>query len=180
MQELQARAVTSKPASDHVTPNTVAINTGAPRKVGCHLPDGTPVDSCASNDPSCICDPNWVPPTPTAKPSPCGCAADDLECNIKCSAAPFDDAKAEASLAQIEGSLRDLCLGGAWDAPSGSGRAKITFGTSGLVSTVQIDPPYAGTVIGACIEKRFTMARVPSFAGSPVTVPKSFFATKTP
>ena len=43
------------------------------------------------------------------------------------------------------------------------------------VSTVEVDqPPYSGTSVGGCVAAKFRGARVPAFAGSPVSVGKSF------
>ena len=66
-------------------------------------------------------------------------------------------------------------------APAGSdvsGHAKITFTPSGIVSLATVDPPYAGTSIGACVEERYRAARVSKFSGAPRVVGKSFFIKK--
>jgi hypothetical protein len=51
----------------------------------------------------------------------------------------------------------------------------VTFEPSGKVSTADVDAaPFAGTQTGACIAAKFRAASIPSFAGSSVTVGKSF------
>jgi hypothetical protein len=58
---------------------------------------------------------------------------------------------------------------------AGSGKAQVTFDTSGRVSAARIvSGPFAGTPTGTCAMKHFRAARVPAFSGKPVTVAKSF------
>lgn len=49
---------------------------------------------------------------------------------------------------------------------------KVVFAPSGNVSGVSIDPPFAGTPTGGCIESAFTGARVPPFDGEAVELEK--------
>jgi hypothetical protein len=61
------------------------------------------------------------------------------------------------------------------DGPTGSGRVKVTFATSGRVTSANVDgPPFAGTPVGGCVAGMFRRGKVPPFAGNPVTVSKSF------
>lgn len=60
------------------------------------------------------------------------------------------------------------------DGPSGPGRVMVTFSPDGPVSSVSVQPPFAGTAVGECIVTVFRSARVPAFTGSPVTLPQSF------
>ena len=60
------------------------------------------------------------------------------------------------------------------DGPSGSGRAMVTFSPEGPVSSVVLQPPFAGTGVGNCVVTAFRSARVPAFTGSAVTLPGSF------
>jgi serine/threonine-protein kinase len=60
------------------------------------------------------------------------------------------------------------------DAPSGMGRATVTFAPSGAVSNVVVPAPFAGTSAGACVTAVFKGARVPAFTGSSVALPQSF------
>jgi hypothetical protein len=86
------------------------------------------------------------------------------------SSAPFDRGAAAAALGSVNvGSCKKP------DGPTGSGHIKITFGPSGSVTTAQVDqPPFAGTPVGGCVAGKFRSAHIPAFAGSPVTVGKSF------
>jgi hypothetical protein len=59
--------------------------------------------------------------------------------------------------------------------PTGSGKAVVTFATSGRVTSANVaGAPFAGTSVGGCIASVFRRARVPAFSGAPVTVSKSF------
>jgi hypothetical protein len=95
---------------------------------------------------------------------PLGCQARE-----PCSTPRFDRGAAAASLGGLR--LRD-CKSPR--GPKGSGHAKITFASSGNVASVTVDPPFAGTSVGACIATELRRAQVPSFVGSPVTVGKAF------
>ncbi|HEX6274551.1 MAG TPA: hypothetical protein VFZ53_16020, partial [Polyangiaceae bacterium] len=61
------------------------------------------------------------------------------------------------------------------DGPTGSGKVQVTFATSGRVTSATVaGPPFAGTPVGGCVAGVFRKAKVPAFAGNPVTVSKSF------
>jgi predicted Zn finger-like uncharacterized protein len=61
------------------------------------------------------------------------------------------------------------------DGPTGSGKVQVTFATSGRVTSATVaGPPFAGTPVGGCVAGVFRRAKVPAFAGNPVTVSKSF------
>ncbi|HEX6272628.1 MAG TPA: zinc-ribbon domain-containing protein [Polyangiaceae bacterium] len=61
------------------------------------------------------------------------------------------------------------------DGPTGSGKVQVTFATSGRVTSATVGgPPFAGTPVGGCVAGVFRKAKVPPFAGNPVTVSKSF------
>lgn len=61
------------------------------------------------------------------------------------------------------------------DGPTGSGKVQVTFATSGRVTSATVaGPPFAGTPVGGCVAGMFRRAKVPPFAGSTVTVSKSF------
>jgi hypothetical protein len=113
------------------------------------------------------------PPPPT---SPCGCAPGDLQCNISCSAnaPPFNKEAARSRIAAVQPTLIAACPQG-WDDPSGVGHVTLTFEPTGSLSSVVIDPPYAGTPMGTCIANKFRTVTVPAFSGDkPVTVSTPF------
>ncbi len=58
--------------------------------------------------------------------------------------------------------------------PIGPSHARITFAPSGEVTDVVLEPPYAGTAVGQCIEQKLRRASVPDFDGDAVTVGKNF------
>jgi predicted Zn finger-like uncharacterized protein len=61
------------------------------------------------------------------------------------------------------------------DGPTGSGKVQVTFATSGRVTSANVaGPPFAGTPVGGCVAGMFRRAKVPPYAGNPVTVSKSF------
>jgi len=60
------------------------------------------------------------------------------------------------------------------DGPTGAGKAAVTFAPSGRATMANITGAFAGTEVGGCVARLFRSARVPPFAGDPVTVSKSF------
>jgi hypothetical protein len=85
--------------------------------------------------------------------------------------APFDKAAAKNAL---NGAASQAASCGAGGAP-GKGKIQVTFAPSGKVSDAQlVEGPFAGTTAGKCALRHFRAAKVPAFAGSPITVAKSF------
>jgi len=85
---------------------------------------------------------------------------------------PFNPGNAMASLGPIASSVGGCKKS---DGPTGSGHIKITFAPTGSVASAQVDqPPFAGTAVGGCVAGKFRSAHIPAFAGSSVTVGKSF------
>jgi predicted Zn finger-like uncharacterized protein len=60
------------------------------------------------------------------------------------------------------------------DGPTGGGKASVTFAPSGRATNSTVTGAFAGTDVGGCVARIFRSARVPAFAGDPVTVSKSF------
>ncbi|NOU33165.1 MAG: hypothetical protein HOO96_35145 [Polyangiaceae bacterium] len=84
--------------------------------------------------------------------------------------APFDRGAAAAALGAVN---VQSCKKP--DGPTGSGHVKVTFGPSGAVSSATADaPPFAGTPVGGCVAGKFRGVKIPAFAGSSVSVGKSF------
>ena len=78
--------------------------------------------------------------------------------------ADIDRESARSALHDIAGDL-DRCR--ADGGPIGEGHVTITFYGDGRASAANVDrPPYAGTAVGACVERMFRTARVPAFSGS--------------
>jgi len=85
----------------------------------------------------------------------------------------FDTAAARSSMRSIAGSL-GACKSSP-DEEGGSGNVRVTFAPSGAVTQAAVEGGgFSGTPLGSCIANRFRGARVPPFAGSPVTVRQSF------
>jgi hypothetical protein len=85
--------------------------------------------------------------------------------------AEFDKGAAKAALAAAAGQAARCGAGGA----PGKGKIQVTFATSGKVSDAQlVEGPFGGTTAGKCALRHFKAAKVPAFAGAPVTVAKSF------
>jgi len=55
-----------------------------------------------------------------------------------------------------------------------TGHATITISPTGMVNSVHVDAPYAGTALAACIEQRYRSARVPPFSEPSRIVGKRF------
>lgn len=86
------------------------------------------------------------------------------------STAPFDRGAAAAALGGVN---VQSCKKP--DGPTGAGHVKVTFAPNGTVSAAVIDGgPFPGTSVGGCIAGKYRGARVPPFAGGPVSVGKSF------
>ena len=61
------------------------------------------------------------------------------------------------------------------DGPTGTGRATVTFATSGRVTSANVSGGgFGGTAVGGCVASIFRRASVPPFSGGTVTVSKSF------
>jgi predicted Zn finger-like uncharacterized protein len=87
-------------------------------------------------------------------------------------APPFSKASAISALGSAASSAAGCKKAGG---PTGVGKVQVTFAPSGRVTSATVmGPPFAGTAVGGCVAGRFRAAKVPAFAGSPVTVSKSF------
>jgi hypothetical protein len=85
--------------------------------------------------------------------------------------AAFDKNAAKSALNAAASQAAACRQGG----PAGKGKIQITFASSGKVSDASlVDGPFGGTATGKCALRHFRAARVPAFAGAPVTVAKSF------
>jgi hypothetical protein len=85
--------------------------------------------------------------------------------------APFDRGAAAQGLARAGMTLVTCRQPGG---PTGAGHVRVAFAPSGQVTRADVDPPFAGTPVGKCIEKTFEAIRVPAFVGASVTVGKTF------
>ena len=84
---------------------------------------------------------------------------------------PFDTAAAKEVLTATAANAASCKeMGG----PTGNGKVSITFAASGRPTSVAVTGDLAGTTVGSCVARLFRAARVPAFAGDPVTVAKSF------
>jgi predicted Zn finger-like uncharacterized protein len=87
-------------------------------------------------------------------------------------APPFSKASAISALGSAASSAGGCKKAGG---PTGVGKVQVTFAPSGRVTSATVmGSPFAGTAVGGCVASRFRAAKVPAFAGSPVTVSKSF------
>jgi predicted Zn finger-like uncharacterized protein len=86
--------------------------------------------------------------------------------------APFSVSAAQVALTQAATNAGSCAKPAG---PTGGGKVQVTFATSGRVTTATVmGSPFAGTPVGGCVAGVFRKARVPAFAGNPVTVSKSF------
>ena len=59
--------------------------------------------------------------------------------------------------------------------PTGEGHVVVTFSPTGAAVSATVDrAPFAGTKVGTCVAKAYKKAKIPPFAGDPVTVGKLF------
>jgi predicted Zn finger-like uncharacterized protein len=85
---------------------------------------------------------------------------------------PFSVSAAQVALTQASANAMSCAKPGG---PTGTGKVQVTFATSGRVTTANVaGPPFGGTPVGGCVAGVFRKARIPAFAGNPVTVSKSF------
>lgn len=84
---------------------------------------------------------------------------------------PFDRGAAAQMLSRVGATLLTCRQPGG---PTGGGHVRVAFAPSGQVTRADVDPHFAGTSVGKCIEKRFEAIQIPAFAGSSVIVGKSF------
>jgi hypothetical protein len=82
----------------------------------------------------------------------------------------FDRGEAAAKLGAVN--VNTCLVAGELD---GAGRIWLTFAQDGRPIRTELEPPYAGTATGACIEEKFRNVRVRAFArGGSVRVSKAF------
>jgi hypothetical protein len=58
--------------------------------------------------------------------------------------------------------------------PSGRGKAQVMLSPSGVVSSVSVSAPFAGTKTGSCVAAIFRRVAIPPFTGGGVPLAKSF------
>jgi hypothetical protein len=84
----------------------------------------------------------------------------------------FNRVAAQASLRAITGTISSCKPD---PASTGTGAIRVTFVPSGAATNAVVDgASFAGTPAGSCIARLFRGARVPPFAGGPVTVRQPF------
>ena len=85
--------------------------------------------------------------------------------------APFDQTAARAALGRAAAAAAGCAVPGG---PTGSGKARVLFGNDGNTLSAVLEGPVASTSLQGCLLSAFRRAHVPPFAGSPVSVVKSF------
>lgn len=55
----------------------------------------------------------------------------------------------------------------------------MTFANEGTVQSVELEPPFADTEAGRCVEREMTRVVLPRFDGEPVAVKKAFSLAKS-
>jgi len=128
-----------------------------------------------------------TPPAPTTTAAPPKCCAGETEtaCQMRLAVGatcgesrttsstttnvgPFDRVAASNALSIPVGSCKRA------DGPRGPGHVKVTFKPNGTVSAVDVDSPYAGTSVGACVAEKYRAVTVPAFTGGALSVGKTF------
>ena len=157
-EEKPAEAATTKPsaapsAAPSATPSTTAASTAT--KVASTAPAHTS-STATSKEPKEK--PKEKPPAEETMPST--------------ASSPFSVSAAQVALTQAATNAGSCAKPAG---PTGSGKVQVTFATSGRVTTATVmGSPFAGTPVGGCVAGVFRKARIPAFAGNPVTVSKSF------
>jgi hypothetical protein len=106
-------------------------------------------------------------PTPVPKPTPSAAPAVDPNA--------WNEGAARGKLAQANGVLV-FCKKP--DDPTGPGSASVTFSPEGAVTSVSVDPPYAGTKAGECVAGQFKRVKTSAFQGTSQTIKHSFEVPK--
>jgi serine/threonine-protein kinase len=120
-------------------------------------------------------------PAPTAKPVPTPTnAAPTSTPVVKDAGSPvdpnaFNETVARSRLAQANGVLVFCKKTGG---PTGPGTSSVTFAPDGSVTTVVLDPPYAGTPTGDCVAGQFRRTKANAFVGAPRTIKHAFEVPK--
>ncbi len=96
------------------------------------------------------------------------CGGEQSTTSSSATAPPFDRPAAARALGVNVASCKRA------DGPTGSGHVKVTFQPSGSVSAVDVEAPYSGTAVGACVAQRYRGVSVPAFSGGSLSVGKSF------
>jgi hypothetical protein len=84
----------------------------------------------------------------------------------------FDPYKVREAVTAVTDSLSNVCSSDA--GPNGAGHVKLTFASSGTVTSVEIDLPFDGTAVGKCIVTKLRAVRIAPFEGESQTVGKNF------
>jgi serine/threonine-protein kinase len=105
----------------------------------------------------------WPPATASAAPKP---SADPNA---------FNESAARTRLSQANGVLVICRKDGT---VSGTGTALVTFSSDGSVTSVVVEPPYAGTKEGDCAAAQFRRAKISAFVGDPKIIRHSFEVPK--
>jgi len=74
----------------------------------------------------------------------------------------FDYKAAATALERAERGVAEVC--GGQPGPSGDGVVTVTFERDGRVAGVQLDPPFEGSSVGACVARTFGHTSVPPFS----------------
>jgi len=112
-----------------------------------------------------------APPAAVNKPAEPAAAAKPAEAPAPVEGAAFDKNAAVAALSAAAASAAGCKTA---DGPTGSGKVSVTFAPSGRATATSVAGELAGTEVGGCVARLFRSAKVPPFAGDPVTVSKSF------
>lgn len=141
-------SVAAKPTSSSGAPATPAAPAAAA---------ATPVAASKPAEPAAGAKPAEAPAAPATPATPDGAA--------------FDKNAAVAALGAAAANAASCKTA---DGPTGSGKVSVTFAPSGRATATSVAGELAGTEVGGCVARLFRAAKVPPFAGDPVTVSKSF------
>jgi predicted Zn finger-like uncharacterized protein len=146
-------------------PTSTATSVAAPVRPGGATPGHKGPEPKAAPEDTKPAEPAKAEAPPPTKPAETAPPSGD-------GAKEFNRGAASAALGSAAGAAKSCKRP---DGPTGTGKVRVTFAPSGTVtSSAVVGGPFAGTSVGGCIASAFRSARVPPFAGSPVSVTKSF------
>jgi serine/threonine protein kinase len=171
---VSAEAPTPTPAEMAPPPVDTGVAAGTALPAADAIEAGTAATAATNTTP---------PPNPTHTPTsnaPVPVATPIAVAKPKETAPPIDpnawnEAAARGRLAQANGVLV-YCRKP--DEPTGPGSATVTYSPEGTVTSVILDPPYAGTKAGDCVAGQFKRAKINSFQGTSQTIKHSFDVPK--
>ena len=171
-----APATATEVAAAPETPSAVpAASAGTPAAAASAVAAGTkPAAAGPAGTPAAQTTPAATPGTPAATNKPTDKPADAKKPDAAPAPAAAADFDKSAAIAALSAAAANAASCKKPDGPLGGGKASVTFAPSGRATNSTVTGAFAGTDVGGCVARVFRSAKIPPFAGDPVTVSKSF------